>query len=99
MKPVTLINVLSIKPGMIDEFIDAQRSFSSTIPGGLIGGRMYRTVNGKTAILVSQFDSVNAQEELFRTEAFKEHLKNLRPMVESSGPNLFEEAYTYGNFK
>jgi len=99
MKPVTLINTLSIKPGMIDEFIEAQRSFTSTGAGGHVSGRLYRSTDGKTAILVSQFDSVGAQEELFQTEGFKENLKKLRPLVESSSPGQFEEAYTYGNFK
>lgn len=97
--PVTLINRLSIKPGMIDEFIEAQRSFASTIPAGLVGGRMYRSIDGTSAILVSQFDSLIAQQEIFQTEAFKEHLNKLRPMVDSSSPTVYEEAYTYGDFK
>jgi hypothetical protein len=38
MKPVTQINVLSIKPEKIDEFFEADRSYiaSSSLPKGLI---------------------------------------------------------------
>ena len=42
MKPITQINVFSIKPGKIDEFIEAERSYdaSTNLPPGLIGSRM-----------------------------------------------------------
>ena len=102
MKPVTVINRLAIKPGKMDEFIDAQRNFATTLmkkPNGLIGGRMYRSIDGKSAVLVSQFESESAQEELRQSHAFKEHLNVLQSMVESASPSLYEEAYTTGDFK
>jgi hypothetical protein len=39
MKPVTQINVLSIKPDKVDEFYAADQSYiaSATLPKGLIG--------------------------------------------------------------
>jgi hypothetical protein len=42
MKPVTQINFFSIKPGKIDEFIEAERSYaaSTNLPPGLTGSRM-----------------------------------------------------------
>ena len=51
--PVTLINRLSIKPGMIDEFIEAQRKFTLSAPAGVLGGRMYRSRDGSSRGLVN----------------------------------------------
>jgi quinol monooxygenase YgiN len=102
MKPVTVINRLVIKPGKMDEFIDVQRNFAlglMTKPSGLIGGRLYRSIDGQSAVLVSQFESDSAQEELRQSQAFKQHVNALQPMVESASPSLYEEAYTTGDFK
>ena len=54
MKPVTMINRLAIKPGVIDEFIEAQLNYASTLmekPTGLIGSRLYRGLDGRTVVL------------------------------------------------
>ena len=99
MKPVTVINHLLLKPGKMDEFIEAQQSFAAKRPIGLIGGRMYRSIDGQSAVLVSQFESVRAQEQIFQTDAFKQHLNKLRSLVESSSPGVYEEAYSTGDFK
>ena len=102
MKPVTVINRLSIKPGVIDEFIEAQLTYASTLmekPTGLIGSRLYRGLDGRTVVLVSQFESVKAQEEIFHLPSFKENLSKLQTFVESSSPAIYEEEYTTGGFK
>ncbi len=101
MKPLTVINRLAIKPGKMDEFIDAQRRFAAALaetPCGLLGGRMYRSADGTSAVLVSQFASQGAFDEIRGREAFKEHLRRLEPLIESSSPALYEEAYTTGGF-
>ena len=98
MKPVIVINRLAIKPGTIDEFIEAQLNYASTLmekPTGLIGSRLY----SRTVVLVSQFESIKAQEEIFQLPSFKENLNKLRTFVESSSPATYEEAYTTGGFK
>ena len=100
MKPVTVINRLMVKPGKMDEFIDAQRRFVGTLPPcGLVGGRMYRGADGQSAVLVSTFESQEAQEGLQHRADFRAHLERLRPLVESSTPAVFEEAYTTGDFR
>jgi quinol monooxygenase YgiN len=102
MKPVTVVNRLVIKPGKMDEFIEAQRHFAAGLlakPSGLIGGRMYRSIDGKSAVLVSQFESQSAQQELRQSPAFEQHVNTLQSMVESASPSLYEEAYTTGDFK
>jgi quinol monooxygenase YgiN len=100
MKPVTVINRFSIKPGKMDEFIDAQRKFTAALPPcGLVGGRMYRSFDGQSAVLVSTFQSKDAQEQVLQRPDFKEHLKRMQSLVESSNPVLCEEAYTTGAFE
>jgi quinol monooxygenase YgiN len=102
MKPVTVINRLAIKPGKMDEFIDAQRNFATALmkkPNGLIGGRMYRSIDGKSAVLVSQFESESAQEDIRQSDAFRQHVSQLQVLIESASPTLYEEAYTTGDFK
>jgi quinol monooxygenase YgiN len=102
MKPVTVINRLVIKPGKIDEFIDVQVNYASSLmekPIGLIGSRLYRGVDNQTVVLVSQFESIKAQEEIRQLPAFRENVSQLQALVESSSPALYEEAYTTGSFK
>jgi heme-degrading monooxygenase HmoA len=102
MKPMTLINRLVIKPGKMDEYLEAQQSFTAEFRrtcSGLIGSRMYRGVDGNSVVLVSQFASMSAQEEVRRSDVFKEQLNALKPLVESSSPSLYEEAYTAGDFR
>ena len=100
MKPVTVINRLAINPGKMEEFIDTPPKYAAVLPPrGLIGGRMYRSADGQSAVLVSTFESKSAQEAILQRPDFKEHLKRLQPLVESSNPNLYEEAYTTGDFK
>jgi heme-degrading monooxygenase HmoA len=102
MKPVTVINRLVIKAGKIDEFIDIQVNYASSLmekPVGLVGSRLYRGVDNQTVVLVSQFESVKAQEEIRRLPAFKQNLGQLQALVESSSPALYEEAHSTGSFK
>ena len=101
MKPVTQINFISMKPGKIDEFIEAQRKYfaSTTRPKGLLASRVYRGIDDKSVALVTEFESIQAQEEILQREVLKQHINALRPLVESSNPCLYEEAYITGDFK
>jgi quinol monooxygenase YgiN len=102
MQPVTIINSFVIKPGKMEEFIELQRNFAMRLkltPCGLIGGRMYRGSDGKSAVLVSQFESEQAQEELRQSQDFKQHISQLRELIESATPALYEAAYTTGDFR
>jgi heme-degrading monooxygenase HmoA len=67
-------------------------------PMGLIGSRLYRGVDGRTVVLVSQFESIKSQEEIFQSPGFKAKLSKLQAFVESSSPAIYEEAYTNGCF-
>lgn len=99
---ITLINTLLVRPGQMDEFIRLQRNFASANTermSGLLGGRMYRSLKGSQAVLISQFESAEAQAAVFGSNEFQVHLAKMREMVESSSPDSYIEAYTYGQFK
>ena len=101
MPPVTIINTFSIKPGKIEDFVTAQQSFAVEVrknPCGLVGGRLYRSADGASAVLISQFESQAAFEGIRQREDFKQHLQRLAAIVNSASPAAFEEAYTTGNF-
>ena len=101
MTMVTLINTLAVKPGRIEEFLLLQQQFATTMSGlrpGLVGGRMYRNAAGTKAVLVSQFESVEAQLATTGSAEFKAHLARMRELVDSSSPDGYEVAYTYGAF-
>jgi len=102
MTIVTLINTLAVKPGRIDEFISVQEQFATAMSDhqpGLVGGRMYRNLEGSRAVLVSQFESTEAQLATTGNAEFKAHLAKIREMVDSSNPDSYEVAYTYGTFR
>lgn len=100
MAKVTAIGTFGIKSGRMEEFIALQREFAmSRCLTGLLGGRMYRNREGTKAVLVSQFESVEAQETIMGGAELRAQIGKLREMVESSSPDIYEEAYTYGAFE
>ncbi len=102
MNRVILINTLTVKAERIDEFVAAQREFSSAMRGranGLLGGRLYRSTDGRKAVLVSHFESPEAQQAMLRSPEFQAHLTRMREMVESSSPSNYVEAYSHGDFQ
>jgi quinol monooxygenase YgiN len=101
MAPVTQILFLSIKPDKIDEFLEADRNFiaSATLPKGLVGSRLYRSPDGKSAVRVVQYRSVEAHQEYQRNPALQQQVALLRDFVESATASLYEEVRTTGDFK
>jgi heme-degrading monooxygenase HmoA len=101
MKTVTVINYLTIKEGKIDEYLEIQQRFAAQRtmkPDGLLGSRIYRSADGKSVVLVSQFESQAAQQQLRESEEFKQHLQTLLPLVETASPAVYEEVSTTGRF-
>jgi quinol monooxygenase YgiN len=101
MSPATQINFISIKPDKIDDFFEADRSFvaSASLPKGLIGSRLYRSPDGKSAIRVTQYESAEAHKVYHQSEALQQQIALLRTFVESSTAGIYEEVRTAGDFK
>ncbi|HTV82863.1 MAG TPA: antibiotic biosynthesis monooxygenase [Acidobacteriaceae bacterium] len=100
MNPVTQINTFSIKSDKVDEFFETDRRYVDTIgrPKGLIGSRLYRSADGRSAVRVSQFESAEALNEIRQSESLRRQIERLRPLVESTSASVYEEAYTTGDF-
>jgi quinol monooxygenase YgiN len=101
MKPVTQINFISIKPEKVDEFFELDRNYiaSISLPKGLIGSRLYRSLDGRSVVRVTQYESAEAQKEIHQNEALRQQIDKLRVLVDSSSSSLCEETYTTGEFK
>ena len=99
MKPVTVINVFTVQDGKLNEFIEKQNAFVKELSQsvkGLIGGCMYKSMDGKSAVLVSTFESKQAQETIVNLQMFKDHISRIRSILVESKPGLYEEAYRTG---
>jgi heme-degrading monooxygenase HmoA len=98
-RPVVIINTFVAKPGKLDEFIalqDAARHrFAGQIPG-LRGSRMHRSLDGKTAVLMTAFDTLDDQKKWLATELFAEHRAQILPLIEQASPGAFEIVYQGG---
>jgi quinol monooxygenase YgiN len=101
MAPVTQFLFLSIKSGKIDEFLEADRNFiaSATLPKGLAGSRLYRSLDGKSAVRVVQYKSIEVHKEYQQDPALQQQVALLRDFVESATGSLYEEVRTTGDFK
>jgi quinol monooxygenase YgiN len=101
MTPVTQILSLSIKPDKIDEFLEADRNFiaSATLPKGLVGSRLYRSPDGKSAVRVVQYESAEVQKAYEQDKALQQQVALLRNFVDSATGSLYEEVRTTGDFK
>ena len=101
MKPITQINFLSIKPDKVDEFFELDSSYVSSgrTPKGLIGSRLYKSLDGKSVVRVTQYESVEAHKEYHQSDALRQQINQLRPFVESTNPGLYQEVHTIGDFK
>jgi quinol monooxygenase YgiN len=76
----------AVKPGNTDEFFETQRSYlaSVTPSPGLIGIRIYKSMDGNSAVLVTQYESAKALDEVRQRAVLKEHIEKVQPLVESS---------------
>lgn len=90
MKQIFVINHVTVKPGMVDQFLDMRRRFAMTRPKGLLANRTYRSADGNSLVFVSQFESLAAWE-LRQSPAFQENLQALQAYVETSEPGIYEE--------
>lgn len=101
MTPVTQILFLSIKPDKMDEFLEADRNFlaSATLPKGLVGSRLYRSPDGKSAVRMVQYESVEAHKAYQQNEALQQQVALLGSFVDSAAASLYEEVRTTGDFK
>jgi hypothetical protein len=101
MKAVTQINFLVIKPDKVDEFFETDRRYRASVgrPAGLISSHLYKSLDGRSAVRVSTYESIEAQKQYHESGALRQQIAELRPFIESSKPALYEEVTTTEDFK
>jgi heme-degrading monooxygenase HmoA len=89
------VTVFTPHEGELGEFIRRQLEGLprfGDIPGWR-GTRLYRSVDDKTAVLISKWDSVEDQRRLGETELFAAHRATLLPLLETVSSGQYELVY------
>ena len=84
-KPLFHINILTPKPGRLDEFLAAQLEGVPRLGDvrGLTVSRLLRSEDGSRAIIMAGFESVEAHREFQNSAEFQAQRASLLPLVES----------------
>jgi ABC-2 type transport system ATP-binding protein len=86
-----LINVVTPKPGMLDEFLDVQVAEQGRLAGrvpGLRGNRLHRAADGQSAIGIAVFDTVDDHKRWVASDTFAEHLSRIEHLIERAEPAI-----------
>lgn len=93
LRPFVLINSFTPKPGKLDELaalLEAARNcFSDTI-SGFHGGRIYRDLDGNSALLIGVFETEDHYESWIATDLFAKYREQILPLIESMGQSRIE---------
>lgn len=99
--PVTLINTFTINPGSLDEFFAVQEEARLRFAGrvaGFRGSRLYRARNGRTAVLITVFETVDHHKAWLTTDLFAAHRARIAPLIERATPTFYDLVYESGEF-
>ncbi|PWK68443.1 antibiotic biosynthesis monooxygenase [Aminobacter sp. AP02] len=91
--PVAFVNIFTLKPGKLDDFIALQKINLERSVGnvpGWRGSRLHRSIDGNTAIMISTFDSVADHQRVHETQGFTEHIEKVAPLIESVTPGYYQ---------
>ena len=99
-EPVVFINIFTVKPGRMDDFVALQKANLENSRGKVPGwrsSRLHRQLDGNRAIMVSTFDSIADHQRVHTTDRFAEHVAKVRQLVESAEPGYFVLAKAVGD--
>ncbi len=91
-----LVNVFTPLSGMTDTFIEAQTAEYVRLNGlvnGASGNRLLRSLDGKRAVNIAYFESVELYDAWIASDLFADHLSRIKHLVEKVEPALFDVAY------
>ena len=97
---VTVINVFTPKAERFDAFVEEQHaglpSFRGKVPG-LIASRFYGSVDSRTAVLMSVWETQGDFEAFRKSELFAAHRDRLSPLLERADPGVYHLVYQNGS--
>lgn len=84
---ISLINIFTPKPGKLDELqalqaAESRRLGRDSARHGWLGNRIYRTTDDGRLIIVTHFASEEGKRSWQETDAFRDHLDRLDPVLE-----------------
>ncbi len=97
---VVLINQFTANPGALDQFIAIQKSEYVALRGkvkGFIANRLHRAVDGKSAVNIAIFDSLENYKAWRESELFRKHVEVIQPYIAKSEPGIYEIVYEGGH--
>ncbi len=98
-RPLVIVNRFTPKQGQMDAFMDMQRAALQRFSGklqGWRGSRLYKGIEGRTATLVSVFDSLEDYARWRDSNLLAAHRVDILPLIERAEPELYELAYESG---
>jgi heme-degrading monooxygenase HmoA len=95
LRPFVLINSFTPKPGKLDELANlletARNRLADGVPG-FHGGRVYRDVDGSSALLISVFETEDHYESWTATPMFAEHQARIVDLTDGMGQSRVESS-------
>jgi len=98
-KPYVSISVITPKSGRFEEFMELQLAQHHRVRGevqGLRGGRLFRSLDGRSVVLVTAFETIEDAQRFRQDPRFTEHVARIQPLLESAVPGGYETAYEVG---
>jgi len=99
-RTVAVINVFTPRSGKLDEFVRVQQAalpgFRGRIPG-LRGSRLYRSLDGRNAVLISVFERAEDFQRFRQSDLFTAQRDRIAPLLERADPGLYELVYEAGS--
>lgn len=99
-KPYVSISVITPKPDRFEEFMELQLAQHHRVRGqvqGLRGGRLFRSLDGRSVVLVTTFETVEDSKRFRENPLLTEHMARIQPLLESAAQAGYETAYEVGD--
>ncbi|MFC4235527.1 antibiotic biosynthesis monooxygenase [Thalassospira xianhensis] len=97
---IVTVSLVTPKPGRIDEFIEIQTSFQKSVAGrieGLLGGRLLRSEDGQSLIIMSRFKTHDDLARWSGSELFAGHMARVRPLLAKAHPSRYTAIWRSGD--
>lgn len=97
--PFVSISVITPKPGKFEQFLELQLAQLHRVRGqvaGLMGGRLFRSLDERNLILVTMFETAQAAQRFREDARFTDHIARVQPLIEDAVPGAYKIAYEVG---
>jgi heme-degrading monooxygenase HmoA len=98
-RPVVNISVITPKPEHFEAFMALQLAQQRRTRGqvqGLLGGRLFRSLDNRSVVLVAIFETLEDSQAWRQDERLLSHLARVQPLAERAASGTYETAYEVG---